>query len=369
VNAALTGGIRFSDEATRRKQKGVGTIGSDFDLSLTKPYSIDLHLHTTNYAVFAENLFHLTPRLSVTPGFRYEIIDSKMTGLILNQTFPVNYTGNRKFPLFGLGVQYQASQTTQLYANASQAYRPYLYANITPADQIGVIDPNMKDSRGYTLDLGYRGTVGEWLSFDLDGFYMYYGNKIGQENLTNPSTNTDYLFTTNIGNSGDPGIEAYTEFSLWQLITGGHRYFDLRLFNSLSWNHARYSTGTINNNGKNQSLAGNRVEGVPDWIDRAGVTARSGPIKLLVQHSYVGNGYSDATNTVYTPTGVIGYVPSYHVWDASAEWSFLGHYRLSAGMNNIADAHYFTRRINMYPGPGILPADGRTFYVSMALKF
>jgi len=368
IDAALTTGIRFFDEATRRKQKGIGTTGSDFDLSLTKPYGIDLRLHTTNYAVFAENLFHLTRKLSVTPGFRYEVIDSKLNGLIVNQTFPVHYTGNRNFPLFGLGLQYQVNATTQLYANASQAYRPYLYANVTPADQIGIIDPNMKDSRGYDLDLGYRGTVGEWLTFDIDGFFLYYGNRIGQLQLLNAG-NTPYLFTTNIGNSGDPGIEVYTELGIWQLLTGSHRTFDLKLFNSLSYNHARYSTGSINNNGHNQSLKGNRVEGVPDWIDRAGITARAGAVKLLIQYTYVGNGYSDATNTAYTPTGVIGYVPSYQVWDASAEWSFGGHYRLSAGLNNIADARYYTRRINMYPGPGILPADGRTGYVSFAVKF
>jgi len=368
IDAALAGGIRFSDEATRRKQKGVGTIGSDFDLSLVKPYSIDLHLHTTNYAVFAENLFRLTRKLSFTPGVRYEVIDSKLDGLIVNQTFPVHYTGNRSFPLFGAGLQYQASGTTQLYANASQAYRPFLYANITPADQVGIIDPNLKDSRGYTLDLGYRGTVGEWLTFDIDGFYMYYGNRIGQLQLFN-SSNTPYLYTTNIGNSGDPGIEAYTEFGIWQLLTGNHRGFDLKLFNSLSYNHARYSTGSINNNGKNQSLKGNRVEGVPDWIDRTGMTVRAGSVKLLIQYSYVGNGYSDATNTAYTPTGIIGYVPSYSVWDASVEWTFGGHYRLSGGLNNIADARYYTRRINMYPGPGILPADGRTGYISFGVKF
>jgi len=41
------------------------------------------------------------------------------------------------------------------------------------------------------------------------------------------------------------------------------------------------------------------------------------------------------------------------------------HYRLSGGLNNIADARYYTRRINMYPGPGILPADGRTGYIRL----
>ncbi len=371
INAVLTGGIRYSSGFTRRKQKGVGTIGSDFDLSLTKPYGIDLHLHTNNYAVFAENLFHVTRRFSVTPGVRYEVIDSKLTGVINNASFPVSYTGNRYFPLFGLGLQYQAGSTTQFYGNISQAYRPYLYASITPADQIGVIDPNLKDSRGYDIDFGYRGTIGRWLTFDIDGFYLYYGNRVGQLNLINPGTNTPYLFTTNVGNSTTPGIEAYFEASLFNLLSGGAARpssFDFRIFNSLSYNHARYISGQINNGGHNMSLVGNHVEGVPDWIDRAGATVRSGPVKVLLQYSYVGKGFSDATNTAVVPTGVIGAVPAYHVWDATVEWSFLRNYRLSAGVNNLADAKYFTRRINMYPGPGILPADGRTFYVSFAWK-
>ena len=369
MNAVLSGGIRFSDETTHRQQKGPGTKGSDFDLSLTRPYGIDLHLHTDNYAVFVENIFHVTPSFSVTPGFRYEVIDSKLQGDIVNATFPVAYSGNRNFPLFGLGLQYQTSQNTQLYGNISQAYRPYLYASITPADQIGVIDPNLKDSRGYDADLGYRGSVGDWLNFDADFFYLYYGNRVGQLTLTNPASNTPYLFTTNIGNSGAPGTELYLDASLWRLLTGRHGRFDIRFFDAFSYTHARYSTGNISNNGKNVSLVGNRVEGVPDWINRSGLTIRYGPVKVMMQYSYIGKNFSDALNTAYNPTGVTGVVPAYHVWDGSVEWTFLRHFRLSGVVNNISDARYFTRRINMYPGPGILPADGRTAYVSLGISF
>lgn len=369
ITGVLSGGVRFSDETTHRVQKGVGTTGSDFDLSPTRPYGIDLHLHTNNYAVFAENLFHVTTRFSVTPGFRYEVIDSRLRGVIVNASYPVAYKGNRNFPLFGLGLQYQVNGSTQLYGNISQAYRPYLYASITPADQIGVIDPNLRDSRGYDADLGYRGTVDGWLTFDADLFYLYYGNRVGQLTLTDATTNTPYLYTTNIGNSGAPGVETYLDASVWRLLTGERGRFDVRVFDALSYTHARYSTGNISNNGKNVSLAGNRVEGVPDWINRTGLTVRSGPVKVLVQYSYVGRNFSDALNTVYNPTGVTGVVPAYHVWDGSVEWTFLRHFRLSGGVNNIADARYFTRRINMYPGPGILPADGRTGYVSFGIMF
>ncbi|MDB5146314.1 MAG: TonB-dependent receptor, partial [Mucilaginibacter sp.] len=49
-------------------------------------------------------------------------------------------------------------------------------------------------------------------------------------------------------------------------------------------------------------------------------------------------------------------------------YSFLKSYHLTANVNNIFNAKYFTRRINMYPGPGILPADGRTFNIGFGVK-
>jgi Fe(3+) dicitrate transport protein len=367
LNGVLTGGLRYFTESTRRRQKGVGTTGSDFDLSLVQPYGIDLHLHTDNYAAFVENLFRVSSRLSVTPGIRYEIIHSKLDGVINNASFPVAYVGRRGFVLFGAGAQYQVSKGTQLYGNMSQAYRPYMYASITPADQVGVIDPNLKDSRGYDMDLGYRGRAGDWMHFDVNFYYVYYGNKAGQLTLTKPDNST-YLYTTNIGNAVAKGAEAFAELSLaaagWDL----GKNIDIRIFNSLSYTHARYIDGSITNNGHNVPLKGNWIEGTPQWIDRAGFIFQSGHLRSTVQFSKVGKGFSDANNTVSNPTGATGVIPAYQVWDWSGDWTFLTHYHVSAGINNLADAHYFTRRINMYPGPGILPADGRSFYVSLGLK-
>jgi Fe(3+) dicitrate transport protein len=57
------------------------------------------------------------------------------------------------------------------------------------------------------------------------------------------------------------------------------------------------------------------------------------------------------------------------VWDATFDWVILKNYRLGAGINNFTNEHYFNRRITMYPGPGILPADGRTFYISFGVKW
>jgi Fe(3+) dicitrate transport protein len=38
------------------------------------------------------------------------------------------------------------------------------------------------------------------------------------------------------------------------------------------------------------------------------------------------------------------------------------------GVNNLFNESYFTRRAGGYPGPGLLPANGRTFYFTFGIK-
>lgn len=115
-------------------------------------------------------------------------------------------------------------------------------------------------------------------------------------------------------------------------------------------------------------MTGNHAEGTPEWIERSGLQFHYHSLSRSIQYSFVGKGFSDTNNTQLNPTGASGIVPAYHVWDWSFSWHFLNIYHLSGGINNVANAKYFTRRINMYPGPGILPADGRSFYVSVGVK-
>jgi Fe(3+) dicitrate transport protein len=184
----------------------------------------------------------------------------------------------------------------------------------------------------------------------------------------NGQNNTTYLYTTNIGNALAKGIEASVNVSLWKLMEESNQSMDIRIFNSMSYNNARYTSGAMNYNGENKNLSGNHLEGVPDWINRTGLEFKYKGILTTLQTSSVSENYSDANNTTFNATGATGIVPSYRVWDWSFAWSFLKIYTFSSGVNNLTNLMYFTRRINMYPGPGILPADGRTFYLSLGIK-
>jgi Fe(3+) dicitrate transport protein len=80
--------------------------------------------------------------------------------------------------------------------------------------------------------------------------------------------------------------------------------------------------------------------------------------------------YTDAANTVLpNAAATVGKLPAYQVMDLSFSLKLLEQYNIKAGVNNLTDEKYATRRAGGYPGPGILPGNGRTFFVSFGAKF
>ena len=360
----FAGGLRFYYAHMHRLEDGVGTTGSDFNLSIDSTgWGKDLTFTTTNLAPFFDNIFRITPRFSVTPGFRFEDIHSTASGYIIDDSgVRLDATGSkdRFLPLAGIGLQYRTTGTTQIYANISQAYRPIDYASITPFGTSAVVDKNMKDAYGFNADLGFRGTVKNYLSFDVNGFALLYNNTIGIEQRTDSAGGT-YDFRTNVANSLHTGVETYVEVFPVKMITHSDRYGQLSAYNSFSYVHAKYTSGPYQ---------GKWDENAPQFIERFGVTYAIKNFSATFNFSYVSRCYTDAANTVYSPDdATIGIIPAYTVLDLSAQYKFLKHFHIKAGVNNLAGNNYFTLRTTEYPGPGIIPSMGRSFYVSIGAKF
>jgi Fe(3+) dicitrate transport protein len=113
----------------------------------------------------------------------------------------------------------------------------------------------------------------------------------------------------------------------------------------------------------------NQVEYVPNVNWKAGIQASYRSFKLTYQFSYLSKQYTEATNTnVNDFTAVNGPVPAYKLMDISAGWSYRW-LLLEASMNNVANVAYYTRRATGYPGPGIIPGDGRSYYLTVGVKF
>jgi Fe(3+) dicitrate transport protein len=266
---------------------------------------------------------------------------------------------DRTFLLAGVGAQLQASAHTDIYANVTQAYRPIEYSFLTPFASLTRIDPDLKDPKGYNADIGWRGSLGDALRFDVGVFNLVYHDRIGLISGEDAS-GAPFTERTNVATSVHRGVESYVGVSLSSLLGLSRSFGTLDVFDALGYTHARYTTG---------DLAGNRVELAPEVINRAGGTYARGRGSLGVQWSYVSRQFTDANNTVASDDANVGIIPAHQVVDLSARWQLTHTIGLDAGVNNVADHRYFTMRTSEYPGPGIIPALGRSFYFGARVGF
>ncbi|MFL5754276.1 MAG: TonB-dependent receptor family protein [Bacteroidia bacterium] len=357
--STLAGGVRYSYAWFKRQGGGEGTTNSNFDLSITGDWGYNLDFTTTNFAPFVENIFRIGKKFTITPGFRFEYLNSTSKGYKMEDTVKLvtNESRTRMFPLFGTGLEFKTGARSNIYANFSQAYRPIDYAQLEPIGVTSKIDPNLKDAYGYNSDLGFRGTVKNYLNFDIGVFYMAYNNRVGLL-LQMDSSGNEYTLRTNIANSVHKGIESYIEFNILKYFNPSSKY-GISVFNSFAYIDARYTSG---------EFKGKRVETAATTINRIGLIVNSRSFSVTCQYNYVGDAYGDASNIKSSPDPVAGYIPSYTVIDLSATYKYRN-YALKVGGNNLADKSYFTRRTDEYPGPGIIPSIGRSFYAGISAKF
>ena len=364
LKSTVAAGVQLIDNDLHRQQLGTGTTGTDFDLTLTEPgWGRDLHFKTKNIAFFAENNVRVLPGLMISPGLRMELGASDMTGTI-SYYDPGNLPNSisHRFPLLGVSAEY-TFKGNNFYGGWSQAYRPVIFKDIIPTSTYEQVDKNLKDAFGYNLDIGYRGSW-KFLRWDVSGFLLQYNNRLGSLAETNPDDGSFYIYRTNIGNAVTKGLELFAEFR-FNLV----RDLGVSAFTSTSFFDARYQEAFVRSGESNIDVSGNKVEAVPDWISRNGLTFHYRVASLSILYSYTGESYADALNTVKPSTnGAIGLVPSYGILDINGTWRFYNGLVLRLGINNVTNEQYFTKRPSFYPGPGVWSSDGRSINVSIGIK-
>ena len=198
-----------------------------------------------------------------------------------------------------------------------------------------------------------------FLQFDISGFYLQYNNRVGAI----IPTGTSYRLITNVGASTSKGFEGYLEFNPVRAFTQS-KHTDIIVFAAYGYTDAKYS-----GDHKDANTKGKKVENAPVNIFRGGITTGYKGFLFTAQISSVGETFSDANNSVdASANGNTGLIPSYIVTDLTATYKLNKGLNLKAGINNVFDEIYFTRRAGGYPGPGALPADGRTFFFSVGAK-
>lgn len=370
-------GLRLYNGFTKRKQ-GFGSKNADADFSFLdqqNPGKSDFEFPSMNYAWFAENIFKIHQKITITPGVRTEYIRTEADGnfnitvkdladnIVSDTLIPEKRKSNRGILLFGLGASYKPNEHIEVYANFSQNYRAITFSDLRVINPNFKVDLNIEDEKGFNTDIGIRGNYKNKIHYDFSAFLLAYKNRIGLVfvNDTSPPF-LPFRFRTNIGESITLGIESFVEFNVLKLIQHEKKNFKLNVFFNFSAIRSTYTES------KDSSIVGNKVELVPPITIKTGISATLYQLMISLQYSYVKKHFTDATNAIRTSSAVNGIIPTYYVMDLSLQYPFKW-FQIEAGINNLTDNRYFTRRAEAYPGPGIIPSDARNFYIGIQFQF
>jgi len=240
----FSSGIRMYNGNTRRLvADGKGSVAADYDMRVSDGFwTRDIQFTSFNAAVFLENVFRIGKKYLLIPGLRYEYVEGAASGRngfaggapVLLQ----NQNRSRGFLLSGIGAEYHAGKLVEIYANISQAYRPVQFADLAAPPTTDIIDQQLKDSKGFNADLGFRGKYGDVFIFDASIYFLQYNNRIGTI-VQQRQDGSFYNFRTNVGNSNSKGIEALVEYSFFRKQLYPKKW-ELRMFSSIALNDSRY---------------------------------------------------------------------------------------------------------------------------------
>ncbi len=374
------------------QRQGPGTAAADADFTFADvdfpnyERQSQFNFPNFNVAFFGENIFNLSDRLAVTPGFRLEHIKTESIGSyreitldlagnpLLNREIEDNRVFDRTFVLLGLGATYKVSPSVELYGNFSQNYRSVTFSDIRVVNPSFQVDPNISDEDGFTADFGARGRFKDILSYDVSVYGLYYDNRLGeilkeetQVNAAGEEVSTGGLLRArgNIGTAFIYGLESFANWSLKETFFPQSDKVKLNYFANLALTQSEYLSSERNN------VEGKEVEFIPKVNLKTGLNFGYENLLGSLQYTYFDKQFTDATNALQdvndNQRGIEGEIPAYDILDFSLSYTYKK-WKLEAGVNNLLDNSYFTRRATGYPGPGIIPSEPRTFYTTLQLK-
>lgn len=378
--------------AENEQRQGPGTAAADADFSFATDQfpnytrQSQFTFPNRNLAFFGENIFNLTGKFSVTPGFRFEYINTEAEGtyknifldragnVLKNETLTDNRNFERNFVLLGIGSSYELSSGFEAYANFSQNYRSVTFNDIRVVNPVFQVDPNITDEEGFTADIGIRGRWKEFVSLDVSAFALQYNNRIGEVLKAEVRENADgemeptgriIRFRGNIGDAFIYGLETFADWNLKNTVWRNSEDVIAGVFINAALTGSQYLRSEQNN------VEGNQVEFIPAVNLKTGINFGYRDLLGSLQYTYLSKQYTDATNAPQDRTdsqrGIEGAIPAYGIMDLSLSYSFR-RFKLEGGINNLLDNSYFTRRATGYPGPGIIPAQPLTWYTSIQFR-
>lgn len=371
----LIAGLRVFKGNTIKSQ-GEGDAGSGPNFRYNNPQLLegsDYIFPSFNTALFVENMFYFTDKISLITGLRGETISTEAKGyyrvisrdlagnILLDQKIEEQKKSERSFVLFSAGLSYEHTQNMQVYTNFSQNYRAINFNDLRISNPNFRVDPNLTDETGFNLDLGIRGDLKSLITYDVSLFYLQYNNRIGFSLKTDSVLFNTYRFRSNISKSRNIGLESLFQVDILKLMKIKTPKLALLSFLNLSLVDGKYIDS------EEKAYENKQVEFIPNAIVRTGITVRFEEFSFSYQYNFIGSQFTDATNSTFASNAISGIIPSYSVSDISCSYRF-GKIEVSGTVENVFNQKYFNKRAVGYPGPGIIASPPFAFYLSVGVK-
>lgn len=323
INSKAEFGIRIMDEemvdqninATRANPR-TGTI------------TVDRVDSATSFALFGENRFDVTDKLSITPGLRIEHYEQERHDR--RNSANDGKSSNTEY-LPGIGATYWLNPGAQFYGSVYKAFSPPLNSQSI----VTGVDQQLDAERSINVEAGVRGRTGT-LRYELTAFQMNFDNQI------TPAISGG-LANANAGSTLHRGMEAALGY-------GWHNGFSLDA--NLTW----IPTADYREDRGGGIDKGNRLPYSPKLLANLSLAYASGPLKAALSARHVGAQYGDGDNSEpITGSGNNiwkGKLPSYHTFDLTGTYDFSKQLKLTAAIKNLTDKRYIAGlRQGIYAGP------------------
>ncbi|MDQ3805346.1 MAG: TonB-dependent receptor [Acidobacteriota bacterium] len=340
-------GFRAHFETQNRRQE-------NGDLPTSRTGALVEHNERRNqsYSGFVQNRF-IFGDWTVTPGVRLEHIEYQRTNRLLSVSGRTDLT--KAVP--GLGVSYTPSARLTVFAGVHRGFAPPRTEDVINNNTGGVIELDPELSWNY--EVGARTALADGVRAEATFFRMDYENQIIAASLAGGVGAT----LTNGGRTLHQGFELSGRVDTGAIRKSPHNFYVRAAYTFLPVAEFRgLRRSSINSAAV---ITGNRLPYAPEHLLTATVGySHPGGFDGLVESVYVGSQFADDLNTVNpTPNGQQGFIPSYTVWNATANYRVERlHTTFFVTVKNVFDRLYVADRAR-----GILPGQPRL--VQSGLKF
>jgi Fe(3+) dicitrate transport protein len=362
---------------------------------------------TADYqAFFIENVFRLG-KFHIVPSFRldHESVDVDATSAPYFTPGAAGVRGvsdrsaDKLIPLWGIGLGNDFAGNNETYFSASSGWRPVRFFDIA-GTRTAILPGDTPDPfRSLDIELGVHGTPFKGFWYDVGLFWMEFENRIESQGIPGNNLDTIAVNTGNTRHRGFEGEVAYDFLAPFQheiapaatttakdaksskdvTVEPSTPPLQFIVFGNLQLLDAQFTESgqTFLVNGVPHSFVGNDPAYAPDIVFKGGITFKRDKCFNVTfsvvrvsdqfwQDSNQQGSFNPATAAV---TGIIpAEIPSYTIYNLSAEFYLTKNVRLFGGISNLSDEKYYSR-VFPFGGGSIDPAPGRSGHLGLSVEF